>query len=64
MCPNLWSHIENTNAFSCALLWRVVYSSQFYCLTSSSFGALSIFTKKAAAMDFAVFIFTGNAHFQ
>ena len=25
----LWSHVQNTNAFSCALLWRVVYSSQF-----------------------------------
>ena len=25
---------QNANAFSYALLWRVGYSSQFYCLTS------------------------------
>ena len=64
MCSNLWSHVQNTNAFSYALLWRVVYSSQFYCLTSHYFGALSILTGKAEAKDFAVLIFTGNAHFQ
>ena len=28
MCSHLWSHVQNTSAFSCALLWRVVYSSQ------------------------------------
>ena len=39
-------------------------SSQFYCLTSHYFGALSIFTGKADAKDFAVLVFTGNAHFQ
>ena len=64
MCSILWSHVQNSNAFSCALLWRVVYSSQFYCLTSRYFGALSIFTGKAGAKDFAVLVFTGNAHFQ
>ena len=61
MCSNLWSHVQNTNAFSYALLWRVVYSSHFYCLTSRSFGALSIFTGKADTKDFAVLVFTGNA---
>ena len=25
MCSNLWSHVQNTNVFPCALLWRVVY---------------------------------------
>ena len=44
MCSNLWSRVQNTNAFSYALLWRVMYSSQFYCLTSRYFGALSILT--------------------
>ena len=24
MCSNLWSHVQNTNAFSYTLLWRVV----------------------------------------
>ena len=47
MCSILWPHVQNTNAFSHALLWRVVYSSQFYCLTLRYFGALSIFTGKA-----------------
>ena len=47
MSSNLWSHVQNTNAFSYALLWRVV--SQFYCLTSRYFGALSILTGKADA---------------
>ena len=64
MCSNLWSHVQNTNAFSYALLWRVVCSSQFYCLTSRYFGALSILTGKADAKGFAVLVFTGNAHFQ
>ena len=64
MCSNLWSHFQNTKAFSYALLWRVMYSSQFYCLTSRYFGALFIFTGKAEAKDFAVLAFTGNAHFQ
>ena len=64
MCSNQWYGVQNTNAFSSALLWRIVYSSQFYCLTSGYFGALSIFTGKADAKDFAVFVFTGNAHFQ
>ena len=31
---------------------------------SRYFGALSIFTGKADAKDFAVLVFTGNAHFQ
>ena len=61
---NLWSHVQNTNAFSYALFWRVVYSSQFYFLTSRYFGALSIFTGKADTKDFAVLVFTRNAHFQ
>ena len=47
MSSNLWSHVQNTNAFSYALLWRVV--SQFYCLTSRYFGTLSILTGKADA---------------
>ena len=64
MCSNLRSHVQNTNAFSYALLWRVVYSSQFYCLTSRYFGALSILTGKAEATDFAVLVFNENAHFQ
>ena len=64
MCSNLWSHVQNTNAFSYDLLWRVVYSLQFYCLTSRYFGAFPIFTGKAGAKDFAVLVFTGNAHFQ
>ena len=64
MCSDLWSHVQNTNAFSCALLWRVVYTSQFYSLTLRYFGALSIFTGKADVKDFAVVVFTGNAHFQ
>ena len=64
MCSYLWSHVQNTNAFSYALLTRVVYSSQFYCLTLHYFGALSILTGKADAKDFAVLVFTGNAHFQ
>ena len=34
MCSNLWSHVQNTKAFSYTLLLGVVYSSQFYCLTS------------------------------
>ena len=55
---------ENTNAFSYALFWRVVYASQFYCLTSRYFGALSILTGKAEATDFAVLVFNENAHFQ
>ena len=46
------------------LYWRVVDSSQFYCLTSRYFGALSILTGKADAKDFAVLVFTGNAHFK
>ena len=60
LCSNLWSRVQNTNAFSCALLWRVKYSSQFYCLMSCYFGAFSIFTGKADAKDFAVLVFTGN----
>ena len=64
MCSNLWSHVQNNNAFSYVLLWCVVYSSQFYCLTSRYFGALSILIGKADAKDFAVLVFTGNAHFQ
>ena len=60
MCYNLWSHVQNTNTFSCVLL----YSSQFYSLTSRYFGALSIFTGKADTNDFTVLVFTGNAHFQ
>ena len=63
-CSNLWSHAQITYAFSCALLWRVVYSTQFYCLTSCYFSTLSIFTGKTDAKDFAVLVFTGNAHFQ
>ena len=62
MCSNRLSHVQNTNAFSYALLWRVVYSSQFYCLTSRYFGALSILTGKADIKDFAVLVFTWNAH--
>ena len=58
MCSNLWSHVQNTNVFSYALLWRVVYSLQFNCLTSRYFGALSIFTGKAEAKDFAVLLLT------
>ena len=64
MYSSLWFHVQNTNAFSYALIWRVVYSSQFYCLTSRYFGALSILTWKAEAKDFAVLVFNGNAHFQ
>ena len=64
MCSNLWSHVQNTNAFSFALLWHVVYSSQFYCLTSRYFDALSILTRKADARDFAILVFTEKAHFQ
>ena len=64
MCSSPWSHDQNTNAFSCTLLWRDVYSSQFYCLTSRYFGALSIFTGKAGAKDFVLLVFTGNAQFQ
>ena len=64
MCSNLQSHVQNSNAFSYALLRRVVYSLQFYCLTSRYFCALSILTGKAEAKDFAVLVFTGNAHFQ
>ena len=64
MCSNLWYLVQNTNAFSYALLWRVEYSSQFYCLTSRYFGALFIFTAKADAKGFAVLVFTGNAHFR
>ena len=64
MCSNLQSNVKNTNAFSCALLRRVVYSLQFYCLTSRYIGALSIFTEKAEVKDFAVLVFTGNANFQ
>ena len=64
MCSNLWSHVQNTNTFSCALLWPVVYSSQFYSLMSRYFGALSIFTGKADTKDFTVLVFTGNAHSQ
>ena len=64
ICSNLWSHVQNTNAFSYALLWRVVYSSQFHCLTSRYFGTLIILTGKAEAKDFAVLIFIGNVHFQ
>ena len=63
MCSNLWSHVQNTDALSYALLWRIVYSSQFYCLTSRYFGALSILTRKGDAKDFAVLVFNGNAHF-
>ena len=37
MCSNQWSHVQSAYAFSCALLWRVVNSSQFYCLTSRYF---------------------------
>ena len=51
MCSDLRSRVQNTNAFSCALLWRVVYSSQFYCSTSRYFGVLSIFTGKVDAKD-------------
>ena len=58
MCSNLLSHVQNSNAFSYALLWRVVYSSQFYCLTSRYFSALSILTGKADGKDFAVLVFT------
>ena len=47
-----------------ALLWRVMYRLQFYCLTLRYFGWLSILTGKADAMDFAVLVFTGNTHFQ
>ena len=64
MCSNLWSHVQNTNMFSYALLWLVVYLSYFYCLTSRYFGVLSILTGKVDAKDFAVLVFTGNAHFQ
>ena len=64
MCSNLWSHVQNTNAFSYTLLWRILYSSQFNCLTSRYFGALSILTRKAEVKDFAVLVFNGNAHFQ
>ena len=64
MCSKLWSYVQNTNTFSCALLWPVVYSSQFYSLTSRYFGALSIFTGKADTKDFTVHVFTGNAHFE
>ena len=64
MCSNLWSHVQSTNAFSYASLWRVVYSSQFYSLTLRNFGALPIFTGKADTKDSAVLAFTGNAHFQ
>ena len=39
-----------------------MYSSQFNCLASRYFGALSILTRKADAKDFAVLIFTGNPH--
>ena len=63
MFQSMVSCSEN-NAFSYALLWRVVYSSQFYCLTSRYFGALSRLTGKVDAKDFAVLVFTGNAHFQ
>ena len=41
MCSNLWSHVQNTNRISCALLWPVVFSSQFYSLTSHYFGPFS-----------------------
>ena len=64
MCSNLWSSVQNTNAFSYTLLLRAVYSSQFYCLTPRYFDALSILTGKADANDFALLVFTGNAHFQ
>ena len=64
MCSNLWSHVQNTNTFSCALLWPVVYSSQFYSLNTRYFGAHSIFTSKVDTKDFTVLVFTGNAHFQ
>ena len=42
MYSYLLFHIQHTDAFSCALLWRVLYSSYFECLTS-----LHIFTGKA-----------------
>ena len=63
ICSNLCSYVQNTNAFSYALLWRVVYSSQLYFLISRYVGALSIFTGKAEAKDFVVLVFNGNAHF-
>ena len=44
-----------------ALVFGAFY---FYCLTSLSFGALHIFTGKAEVDNFAVLIFTENAHFQ
>ena len=47
--------IDRGGAFSYALLWCVVYSSQ----SSRYFGALPIFTRKADAKDFAVLVFTG-----
>ena len=33
-------------------------------MTSRYFGALSILTGKAEVKDFAVLVFTGNAHFE
>ena len=31
ICSNLQFHVQNTNAFLYALLWRILYSSKFYC---------------------------------
>ena len=66
ICSNLWSHVQNTNAFSYALLWRVVYSSQFNLLFDVAlfWRTFHIDTGKADAKDFAVLVLTGNAHFQ
>ena len=64
MSQSTWSHVQKTNAFPCALPLRVGYSSQFYCLMSRYFGALSVFTEKVDAKDFAILVFTGNAYSQ
>ena len=35
MCSNLWSHVQNTNPFSCALLWHVRRHRVFIAIRSS-----------------------------
>ena len=31
ICLNLQFHVQDTNAFSYPLFWRILYSSKFYC---------------------------------
>ena len=64
MCSNLWPHVQNTDAFSYALIWRGMYSSQFYCLTLRYFSRFPYLLEKRTRRISAVLVFTGNAHFQ